>query len=103
MNVMSAQMDRNLKVTRVFSIFNKLGLHARPAAAFVNTAKKFACDIVVQKDSEKVNGKSVIGLLLLAAGHGSQLTVHADGHDASLALAELGTLFERGFGEKGPQ
>jgi phosphocarrier protein len=99
MNVVNTQVNENVKVTKVFPIFNKLGLHARPAAAFVNTARKFACDIFVQKDSEKVDGKSVISLLLLAAGHGTHLTVHAHGHDASLALAELGMLFERGFGE----
>ncbi len=96
---MSAKADGTKTAAKSFKILNKLGLHARPAAAFAKTASRFACDIFVQKDGEKANGKSLISLLLLAAGQGSQLTVYAHGHDASLALAELEILFERRFGE----
>ena len=76
-------------MTRDFMVANKLGIHARPAAMFVKTANRFSCDICVEKDGEKVNGKSIMGLMMLAAGPGSKLTVHAHGHDASQALAEL--------------
>ncbi len=85
---------------RDFLISNKLGIHARPAAMFVKTANRFGCDIFVEKDGEKVNGKSIMGLMMLAAGPGSKLTVHATGHDASQALAELETLFKRKFDEE---
>src|SRR5438270_10093440 len=81
------------------TIANKLGIHARPAAMFVKTANRFACDVFVEKDGEKINGKSIMGLMMLAAGPGSTLTVHAQGHDASQALAELESLFKAKFEE----
>ncbi len=87
-------------MTKDFWVANKLGIHARPAAMFVKTANRFACDIFVEKDGEKVNGKSIMGLMMLAAGPGSKLTVHANGHDASQALAELETLIQRKFDEE---
>src|SRR5215472_13956969 len=86
-------------VTKDLQVANKLGIHARPAAMFVKTANRFSCDIFVEKDGEKVNGKSIMGLMMLAAGPGSKLTVHAQGHDASQALAELETLFKQKFDE----
>lgn len=79
---------------------NKLGIHARPAAMFVKIANRFNCNIFVEKDGEKVNGKSIMGLMMLAAGPGSKLTVHAEGHDASAALAELDALLKRKFDEE---
>ena len=87
-------------MTKDFLVSNKLGIHARPAAMFVKTANRFTCDIFVEKDGEKVNGKSIMGLMMLAAGPGSRLTVHAHGHDASQALAELEQLIKRKFGEE---
>jgi len=96
---MSAKKADGLTVTRSLTVLNKLGIHARPAAMFVKTANRFQCDIFVEKDGEKVNGKSIMGLMMLAAGPGSKLTVHAEGQDASQALAELETLVERKFGE----
>ena len=60
-------------MTKEFLVSNKLGIHARPAAMFVKTANRFACDIFVEKDGEKVNGKSIMGLMMLAAGPGSKL------------------------------
>jgi phosphocarrier protein len=87
-------------MTKDFRVSNKLGIHARPAAMFVKTANRFSCDIFVEKDGEKVNGKSIMGLMMLAAGPGSKLTVHAQGHDASQALAELEILINRKFDEE---
>jgi len=87
-------------MTKDFHVLNKLGIHARPAAMFVKTANRFSCDIFVEKDGEKVNGKSIMGLMMLAAGPGSKVTVHAQGHDASQALAELETLIRRKFDEE---
>ena len=87
-------------MTRDFLVSNKPGIHARPAALFVKIANRFTCDIFVEKDGEKVNGKSIMGLMMLAAGPGSRLTIHALGQDASQALAELETLIKRKFDEE---
>ncbi|MGD0258295.1 MAG: HPr family phosphocarrier protein [Verrucomicrobiota bacterium] len=92
--------DGGSVMTKDFHVSNKLGIHARPAAMFVKTANRFSCDIFVEKDGEKVNGKSIMGLMMLAAGPGSKVTVHASGHDASQALAELETLINRKFDEE---
>jgi phosphocarrier protein HPr len=92
--------DSGLTMSRDFMVHNKLGIHARPAAMFVKTANRFHCEIFVEKDGEKVNGKSIMGLMMLAAGPGSKLTVSAHGHDASQALAELEMLIERKFDEE---
>ena len=86
-------------MTKHLMVSNKLGIHARPAAMFVRTANRFSCDIFVEKDGEQVNGKSIMGLMMLAAGPGSKLSVHAVGHDASQALAEIETLIKTKFGE----
>jgi len=86
-------------MTKELMVSNKLGIHARPAAMFVKTANRFTCDIFVEKDGEKVNGKSIMGLMMLAAGPGSKLTVSAHGHDASQALAELEKIFKQKFDE----
>lgn len=91
--------EENL-MTKEFVVQNKLGIHARPAALFVKTANRFSCDIFVEKDGEKVNGKSIMGLMMLAAGPGSKLTVEASGPDASKALAELESLIKRKFDEE---
>jgi len=87
-------------MTREFVVSNKLGIHARPAAMFVKIASRFKCNIFVEKDGEKVNGKSIMGLMMLAAGPGSKLKVLADGADASQALSELESLMDRKFGEE---
>ena len=90
--------DDNL-MTKEFVVLNKLGIHARPAALFVKTANRFACDVFVEKDGEKVNGKSIMGLMMLAAGPGTKLTIHAIGADASKALVEIEALIKRKFDE----
>ena len=87
-------------MTKDFRVSNKLGIHARPAAMFVKTANRFSCDIFVEKDGEKVNGKSIMGLMMLAAGPGSKLTVHAQGHDAPQPLSEIEPLNTRKFDEE---
>jgi len=92
--------DDNWLMTKEFLVSNKLGIHARPAAMFVKVANRFTCDIFVEKDGEKVNGKSIMGLMMLAAGPGSKLKVLAEGHDASQALAEIETLLSRKFDEE---
>lgn len=83
-----------------FTILNKLGIHARPAAQFVKTANRFQSDIFVEKDGEEVDGKSIMGLMMLAAGHGSVIAVQADGEDADAALAAIGDLVARKFEEE---
>ena len=72
-----------------FVVQNKLGLHARPAALFVRTANHFKSDITIQKGKQKVNGKSIMGILMLGAQNKSKITLIADGEDALEALTEL--------------
>jgi len=96
---MSAKKIADETMTKDIMVLNKLGIHARPAAKFVQTANRFTCDIFVEKDGERVNGKSIMGLMMLAAGPGSKLTIHAQGHDAPAALTELEDLFKKKFDE----
>lgn len=90
----------NWLMTKELLVSNKLGIHARPAAMFVKVANRYSCNIFVEKDGEKVNGKSIMGLMMLAAGPGSKLTLHAEGQDALQALAELEVLMNRKFDEE---
>jgi len=85
---------------REFVISNKLGMHARPAALFVHEATRFKSSIMVSKDGLEINGKSVMGLMLLAAESGSKLKIRADGADEKQALEALAKLFERRFDEE---
>ncbi len=78
---------------------NKMGLHARPAAMIVRVANKFKSEISFEKDDEVVDGKSIMGLMMLAAGQGSRLKVMANGDDAEDACRALEELFERKFEE----
>jgi phosphocarrier protein len=87
-------------LTKELTIANKLGIHARPAALFVKTANRFASEIFVEKDGEKINGKSIMGLMMLAAGPGSKLTLHIKGADALQAIVELEALVKRKFDEE---
>ena len=81
------------------SILNALGLHARAAAKFVHTAGRFTAHIRVARGDREVDGKSIMGLLLLAAAQGSDIRIMADGPDESDAIAALCALVERGFDE----
>src|SRR2546421_921622 len=91
--------DEIIRVTKELVVTNKLGIHARPAALFVRTASKFECDIFVEKDGERVNGKSIMGLMMLAAGPGSKLLLIAEGEDAPRAVIELEALVKEKFNE----
>jgi phosphocarrier protein len=84
---------------RQFVVLNKLGIHARPAALFVKAANRFACSVTVLKDGELINGKSIMGLMMLAAGPGSKLLVTCEGEDCHQALDELEALVKRKFDE----
>lgn len=91
--------DKERLVTKDLVITNKLGIHARPAAMFVKVANRFACDVFVEKDGERINGKSIMGLMMLAAGPGCRVTIHARGADAPQAVAEIEALIKRKFDE----
>lgn len=84
---------------RTVRIANKNGLHARPAAEIVKLAAKFKSDITIVKDDLDVNGKSIMGVMMLAAEHGSDVTFRAEGPDAQQALDALETLVSNKFGE----
>ena len=86
-------------VERDIEIKNKLGLHARAAAKFVHTAARFKSDIKIRKGDEEVDGKSILGILLLAAGRGSVIRVRADGEDEREALDAIEKLIEAKFDE----
>ena len=83
-----------------FTVKNRLGLHARPAALFVNTTNKFKSSVKVRKGDQEVDGKSIMGLMMLAAEEGSTLMIIASGPDESDVLASLEKLFNECFGEK---
>jgi phosphocarrier protein len=80
------------RMERVFTVNNRLGLHARPSAMFVKLCSSFRCEVWVEKDGEQVNGKSIMGLMMLAAGQGSELKVSCEGEGAGEALAEIEAL-----------
>jgi phosphocarrier protein len=81
-------------------IVNRLGLHARPAAMFVRIASRYRSEIWVSKEGEEVNGKSIMGLMMLAAGQGSKLRIRAEGPDAYKAVEELEELISAKFNEE---
>ena len=86
-------------VEKTFVINNKLGLHARPAAVFVQTANRFESSVEVQKEELNIDGKSIMGIMTLAAEMGSSITVRVTGRDAAAAMDALGKLIETNFGE----
>ena len=81
-------------------IANKFGLHARPAAEFVKLANRFSSDVWVRKDDVEVSGKSIMGVMMLAAEHGSTIVIRAAGEDSEQAVAALQDLVRNGFGEE---
>ncbi len=89
-----------LRLERTFEIVNTLGLHARAAAQLVQAANRFHADITVEKDGLQVNGKSIMGVLTLAASKGSQILVACEGDDAHAAMEALSVVIQAGFGEK---
>ena len=86
-------------VERTFVIGNKLGLHARPAAVFVQTANRFEASVEVEKEDLKIDGKSIMGIMTLAAEMGSSILVRTTGKDAAEAMEALARLIESNFGE----
>ncbi len=86
-------------ITNKITILNKLGIHARPAAQFVRVAGRFKADVTVEKDGERVDGKSIMGLMMLAVGCGAEIIVTTDGEDEKEAMAALLELVADKFGE----
>jgi phosphocarrier protein len=87
-------------ISRNFIISNKLGLHARPSAQLTQTASRFAADIHISRNGRRVNAKSIMGVMMLAAGQGATVTVEAEGEDTAQALEAIGQLIGDGFGEE---
>lgn len=92
-------VDDTLEISQDFMIQNSLGLHARAAAAFVKIANRFQSDITVVKDDSQVNGKSIMGVLMLAASKGAKVSITVKGDDAKEAMKALGRLIDEKFGE----
>lgn len=86
-------------ITKILTVQNKLGIHARPAAQFVRVASRFQSDVTVEKDDESVDGKSIMGLMMLAVGWGAEIKVTADGADEVETIAALEELVNGKFGE----
>ena len=86
-------------IEREIEIKNKLGLHARAAAKLVHVAARFRCDIKIRKGDEEVDGKSILGILLLAAGRGTMITIKANGDDEGEAVAAIEKLIDAKFDE----
>lgn len=97
---MGESRKSNSKAEGCFVIENKLGLHARAASQFVVLANKFKSDILVEKDGKEVSGKSIMGIMMLAAANGSRITIRARGSDAQEAVDGLGALIKGRFGEE---
>ena len=87
-------------ITQSATIVNKLGLHARPSAMLVTTASRFEAEVFFTKNALRVNGKSIMGVMTLAAEKGSQLLIEVDGPDEESALREIVKVIESGFGEE---
>ena len=92
-------MSRNTQVSREIEIINKLGMHARAAAKFVKLASEFVSNIEIERGHTRVNGKSIMGVMMLAASQGSSIIIHADGDDAETGLEQLCALINDRFGE----
>jgi len=92
-------MSGNGMIERSVQIVNRLGLHARPAAELVKLASRFKAEVWIEKDGLEVNGKSIMGVLMLAAERGSHLVIRAEGTDAEAALGALVELVDQGFHE----
>jgi len=89
-----------MKIEKEITIINRLGLHARPAAMFVRISSRYRSEVWVEKEDERINGKSIMGLMMLAAGQGSKLTIRCEGPDADKAMEELEELIRKKFNEE---
>ena len=88
-----------MNISKSIEIINKLGLHARAAAQFVQLASNYTAHIEIEKDNRRVNGKSIMGVMMLAAGKGSEITLHAEGDDAKESIDKLEELINNRFNE----
>src|SRR3954469_11348248 len=88
------------KIEKEITIINRLGLHARPAAMFVRIASRYRSEVWVEKEGERINGKSIMGLMMLAAGQGSKLLISCEGPDAEKVMEDLETLIQQKFNEE---
>ena len=95
----ASEASPHQKVEKDVPVINRLGLHARPAAMFVRIASRYRAEIWVSKEGEEVNGKSIMGLMMLAAGQGSKLHLRCVGQDAEKAMSELEELINARFHE----
>lgn len=89
-----------MMIEKKVKIVNKAGLHTRPAATIVKMASKYKCDFYIDRDGMEINGKSIIGVMTLAAEMGSELILRFDGSDENAAAEEIVSYFERGFDEQ---
>ncbi|MGE5246319.1 MAG: HPr family phosphocarrier protein [Betaproteobacteria bacterium] len=89
-------------ISREVTVVNQLGMHARAAAKFVHLATRFTSKVSVARDAREMDGKSIMGILLLSAGRGSTIRISADGADEQAAVDALATLVQSGFGEDVP-
>ena len=87
------------KLEKEITIINRLGLHARPAAMFVRIASRYRSEVWVEKEGEQINGKTIMGLMMLAAGQGSKLLIRCEGPDADKAMQEIEELINQRFHE----
>jgi phosphocarrier protein HPr len=94
-----ADSQASAEHTREVTIRNRLGMHARAAVKFVQTANRYRCEVKVLKDGQEANGKSIMGLLTLVAAHGVTMSIVCAGDDAPAAVEALATLVDSGFGE----
>ena len=99
LNRRSAGAGQGQKIEKEITIINRLGLHARPAAMFVRIASRYRSEIWVEKKGERINGKSIMGLMMLAAGQGSKLIIRCEGPDADRAMQEIEELINQRFSE----
>jgi len=89
-----------MSISKNIEIINKLGLHARAAAQFVQLASSFTSHIEIEKDKRRVNGKSIMGVMMLAAGKGSEVTLYTDGEDEEESMSKLEELINNRFNEE---
>src|SRR3989440_9100145 len=99
LNRRSAGAAQGQKIEKEVTIINRLGLHARPAAMFVRIASRYRSEVWVEKEGEQINGKSIMGLMMLAAGQGSKLKIRCEGADADKVMEDLEELIRQKFNE----
>ena len=99
MGLLNRKGGNGEKIEKEITIVNRLGMHARPAAMFVRIASRFRAEVWVEKEGEQINGKSIMGLMMLAAGQGSKLRIRCEGPDAERAIEELEQLIASKFNE----